>query len=63
MTPWFDLLRSQVYTHEYLETISDGVVISNYCYEKSHWITKDVLFCDLRKRLNPLNFRICGLFV
>ena len=45
-------------THEYLDTITLGVLINNYCYGKSQVrITRDFLFVDLRKVLNSLTYR------
>ena len=37
---------SCVLTHQYLDTITLGVLINNYCYGKYHLrITRDILFC------------------
>ena len=44
-------------TREYLDTITLGVLINNYCYGKSHVglrITRDFLFVDLHKEPNSL---------
>ena len=46
-------------THEYLDTITLGVLINNYCYGKSLVrITRDFFFVDLPKKLNSLNLKI-----
>ena len=37
-----------------------GVLINNYCCEKSQMrLTRDLFFADLSKKLNSLTFRFC----
>ena len=51
--------RSRVSTHEYLDTITLGVLINNYYYGKSQVrLTRDFLFVDLRKVLNLFTSRL-----
>ena len=54
MTTWLDTWRARGWTHEYLYTPTLGVLINNYCYGKFQVrITRDFLFVNLRKKLNP----------